>query len=99
MECEHYMSERYHSGGPRQEATGSIFVLARKGCGFLEDVFGRTRRAPLKTSTEGDGAPGKMSIAPNNASRLLSTRCGVRSRFNETRHSKDRAANDPQSSR
>src|SRR6516162_7609290 len=28
MECEHYMSERYHSGAPRQEATGSIFVLA-----------------------------------------------------------------------
>src|SRR5215472_10444184 len=30
MECEHYMSERYHFGEPRQEATSSIFVLACK---------------------------------------------------------------------
>jgi hypothetical protein len=27
MECEPYMSERYHFGEPRQEATGSISVL------------------------------------------------------------------------
>jgi len=27
------MSERYHSGGPRQEATGGIFVL---GCEFAQ---------------------------------------------------------------
>ena len=40
MEWEYYMSERYHSGGPRQEGTGGIFVLVRKDCGFLERVVG-----------------------------------------------------------
>jgi len=33
------MSERYHSGGPRQEATGGIFVLDRKVLGVLGDAF------------------------------------------------------------
>src|SRR5215472_339723 len=34
MGCEHYMSERYHSGRPRQEGTSGIFVL---GCEFCSE--------------------------------------------------------------
>src|SRR5215471_3494127 len=49
MECEHYMSERYHFGEPRQEATSSIFVLA---CGFFDAVCPQERLVPKSTKSE-----------------------------------------------
>src|SRR5215469_13516901 len=68
MWCEYYMSARYHSGGPRQEATGSIFVLA---CEFPP--------CPLtKVRDKGDCAACRAAISDSFVAR--SNRLSLRSR-------------------
>src|SRR2546429_2779599 len=53
MECEYYMSERYHFAEPRQEATGSISVR----CAFAGNLHprrhssGRCKRPEQTTPT------------------------------------------------
>src|SRR5215468_5853495 len=68
MWCEYYISAPYHSGAPRQEVTGSIFVLA---CEFLA--------CPLtKVRDKGDCAARRAAISDSFVA--MANRLSLRSR-------------------